>query len=140
MTPNAPCGMSQNYQQPVQLNYFIANRRLSSQLQPPTTTTAQDLCKKKKTEKDFQSSSRLLRIANQKKAKVIGIDLENMANERKMTWKKVTNNKFTTNSIYRSRAFTSHCGLRAALAIRNPSLCTVTFGEIVLSFHKSHCS
>ena len=47
--------------------------------------------RKKKTEKGFQSSSRLRRkrlfkTANQKKkAKVIGIDLENMANERKMT-------------------------------------------------------
>ena len=37
MTPNAPCELSQNQQKPVQLNYFIANRKLSSQLQPPTT-------------------------------------------------------------------------------------------------------
>ena len=39
-SPDVPCGptmMSQNQQQQEQLNYFIANRKLSSQLQPPTT-------------------------------------------------------------------------------------------------------
>ena len=39
-SPDVPCGptiLSQNQQQQGQLNYFIANRKLSSQLQPPTT-------------------------------------------------------------------------------------------------------